>query len=210
MLSVYGEDEMNEAGRRAIDSMVGKAKDCLKILTTDIEAFTSEVVVVLRELVALWMKAQKSYKMVIAVAESPENDDERWDSLEEFGPLQQLPEGHPPGASITLLPRIFVPDDHIVHPGIVLWPNQQAFKDAQAELKSFEDAQQRKRQEAEQRKLDSIKSKFANMLPGKSRRHPSVGSRRLISLSSPVGDGGCITALGDMEISCGEVPGANR
>src|ERR1700758_112398 len=36
ILSVYAEEEVNEAGARAVDSMVDKAKDCLKHLTADV------------------------------------------------------------------------------------------------------------------------------------------------------------------------------
>jgi hypothetical protein len=215
ILSVYAEEEVNEAGARAVDSMVHKAKDCLKHLTADVEAFIGELRELLEELVGLWKKAQKSQKMVLASVESIEGEEDEWSYLEEFGalpdPPEDPPEGPQPSTNTKIFPRIFVPDEHIIHPGTIVWPNQQALIDAQFEFEEFKEAQKRKQEEAEKIKQNSFKSKFSNMFPGKPRRQLSLGGQGTKSVpKSPDVNGGFFPVQGDLGFQGGAASSAGH
>ncbi|KAI9774054.1 MAG: hypothetical protein M1840_005147 [Geoglossum simile] len=194
ILTVYGEEEVGQAGRRAVDSMIDKAKECLGDLTPDIEGFIGELRVLLEELVKIWKKAQKSQRMILASVESMEGEDGEWDHLEEFG----TPSVSLERTNTKLFPRIFVPDD-IIHSGTVVWSTQQALIGAQMEYEEFIEAQTRKRKEVEKLKQNSFKTKFSSMFPGKPRRQLSISSGQGTKSvpASPDVNGGSFPALGD-------------
>jgi hypothetical protein len=188
MLSVYDPQEIDEAGGLAVSAIDDKAKG-FKFLTAGVGGFIGELKGVLETLMTSWKKAQKSEQMILASMESVEDEDgDEWDSLPDFGTFTQSPEDPKPNANTRLFPRILIPDDHIIHPGIVLWPTQQTLIEAQSEFREFKETQQRKRQEAEQLESQhgSFKSKFSNMFPGRTRRQASLGGQGMRSpLASP-------------------------
>jgi hypothetical protein len=70
----------------------------------------------------MWVEIQHSTKAVEVNVDDKDSLDWQWDHLKEFGELA----GSQKPKIFDLFPRIYVPDDAtVVHPGVVLWEDQE-------------------------------------------------------------------------------------
>lgn len=135
LLSMYNPEEVKSTMKQIIHDTSNNILDLLSLIGGN-EDFRNEIEALFQEAAAVWKEAQHSSKMLEASI-TDEYGDWQWQLLEDF----TLPEINvQPELKIfeklPLFPRIWVPDEeHVVHRGCVLLPDQNTVVAAEQELR---------------------------------------------------------------------------
>ena len=137
LLSAYASEEVDAAIARAVQSTSREIISLLSpFLSSSVEAFYADLEALLYETAEVWKEAQHSEKMV--EASMIEENDWPWEDLDEFDSAVAAPQAQPGPQKFNMLnlfPRVFVTEDnHIVYPGVVLWPDQNTVHAADQEF----------------------------------------------------------------------------
>ncbi|MCJ1434813.1 hypothetical protein MMC27_004183 [Xylographa pallens] len=139
LLSAYPPSDVEEWISRIIQTTSEDVLSLLSPISRDKESLRTEVMTLFGEAVDVWKVAQHSKKLVEASLTDEDFDDWPWSCLEEFTsgvvPAKEQPVPHHIDV-LSLFPRVFIPENSvIVHPGVILWPNQNTIMAAEQEVR---------------------------------------------------------------------------
>lgn len=139
LLSAYVPGDIDEVIKRAVHAASEEVLNLLRPISGGDETLRADIETLFYEAVDVWKEAQHSKKMVEASVTDEDFENWPWSHLEEFTSTVAETKAQPVSQRfemLNLFPRIFIPeDDHIVHVGIVLWPNQSTVIAAEQELR---------------------------------------------------------------------------